>query len=65
MEGDRGNFVFAFHRAAVEGFDVFQKMDVSQIASIDFLRGKRVEHECIVRIRTVRNMDVFLLHKGE
>ena len=65
MDGNRRNFVFAFHRATVERLDIFQEVDVVQIAGIDFLRSEGVEHECIVGVRAVRNMNVFLLHKGE
>src|SRR5262245_54980068 len=35
-------------------------MNVIQVSGIDLARRERVEHECIVGVRTMGNVDVFL-----
>ena len=60
MEGNRRDLVFAFEGFPVQGFDIAKHVDVIEIAGIDLARGQRVEHECVVGVGTVRNVNVLL-----
>ena len=39
--------------ASIEGLDVLKLVDVLDTLGVDLSVGERVEHECVVRIRTV------------
>ena len=45
------------HRTSVEGFDVLELVDVLDALGIDLSVGERIEHECVVGIGAVREVD--------
>jgi hypothetical protein len=53
MNGNRGHFQLAPAGPLIEGLDIRQLVDVAQLASIHFAFGQRVEHEGIVRVGAV------------
>ena len=53
----RRDLELATQRALVEAFDVLELVDVSQVFGVDLAFGKRVEHERVVRIRAVGDVD--------
>ena len=54
---DRRDLELAAHRALVEALDVLQLVDVGQPFGIDLPGGERVEHERVVRVRAVGDVD--------
>ena len=45
------------HRTSVEGFDVLELVDVLDALGIDLSVGERIEHECVVRIGAMGEMN--------
>jgi len=57
MDRYGGDLELSAKRALVQCLDVLQLMDVGQSFGIDFSGGERIEHERVVRVRTVGNVD--------
>ena len=62
MEGHCGHVPLALHRLAVQGLDVGEVMPELERRRSDLVPRQRVEHEGVVRVRTVRHRDVSLAH---
>jgi len=57
VDGDRGDLELRAQGALIERFDILQLVDVAQVAGIDFPFGERVEHERVVGIRAMGDVD--------
>ncbi len=67
MDRDRGDLELAPPGALVERLDVGQLVDVAQVAGVDLAFGERVEHERVVGVGTVGDVDglAWILIGGE
>src|SRR6185312_10311272 len=57
VNGDRGDLELGAQRALVERFDILQLVDVAQIAGVNLPFGERVEHERVVGIGAVGDVN--------
>ena len=54
---DRGHLELTAHRALVERLDVLQLVNVGEAFRVDLPGGERVEHERVVGVRAVGNVN--------
>src|SRR5689334_20911907 len=52
-----GNVKFATQRASVQRLDVLQLVHVADAVGVDLSVGERVEHERVVGVRAMREVD--------
>ena len=57
VDRDRGDLELTAHRALVQRLDVLQLVDVGEAFGVDLPGGERVEHERVVGIRAVGDVD--------
>ena len=57
VQRDGGDFQLARERAAVQAFDVAELVNVPPAAGVDLARCHRPEHEGVIGVGAVRDMD--------
>ena len=57
MNRNRGDVELSAQRTSIQRLDVLQFVNVADAFSVDLPVGERVEHECVVRIRAVCEMN--------
>ena len=62
MDGDCSDVELTAQRPLIQGLDVLQLVDVLDILCIHFSFGQRVEHERVVGIGTVSEMNYSAAH---
>src|SRR6185503_3037555 len=57
MNGNSGDLELPQQGTLVQCLDILELVNVFDVINVDLSRGKRVKHECVVRIRTVREVN--------
>ena len=57
MKADGRHIISSAPRHLVEALNIFEHMRELNVARVELVRGERVEHECIVGVRRMRDGD--------